>query len=64
MKKIKTITLVYVLILSLLSTSTNIFAENELEDIEVLTFSKNNIPQGRLGYKQGKAQKTWRDRIK
>ncbi len=43
MKKIKTITLVYVLILSLLSTSTNIFAENELEDIEVLTFSKNNI---------------------
>ncbi|MDU7331097.1 MAG: peptidase S41 [Finegoldia magna] len=43
MKIIKTITLVSVLIISLLFTSTNIFAENELDNIEVLTFSVDSM---------------------
>ena len=43
MKKLKTITLVSVLIISLLFTSTNIFAENELDNIEVLTFSVDSM---------------------
>ena len=43
MKKIKTITLVSVLIISLLFTSTNVFAENELDNIEVLTFSADSM---------------------
>ena len=43
MKKIKTITLVSLLIISLLCTSTNIFAENELDNIEVLTFSADSM---------------------
>ncbi|OXZ28176.1 peptidase S41 [Finegoldia magna] len=43
MKKIKTITLLSLLIISLLFTSTNIFAENELDNIEVLTFSVDSM---------------------
>ena len=43
MKKIKTITLVSLLIISLLLTNTNSFAENELDNIEVLTISVNSM---------------------
>ena len=41
MKKIKTITLLSLLIIGLLLTNTNSFAENELDNIEVLTISVN-----------------------
>ena len=43
MKKIKTITLLSLLIIGLLLTNTNSFAENELDNIEVLTISVNSM---------------------
>ncbi|MDU5961106.1 MAG: peptidase S41, partial [Finegoldia magna] len=43
MKKIKTITLLSLLIIGLLLTNTNSFAENELDNIEVLTFSVDSM---------------------
>ena len=45
MKKLKTITLVSVLIISLLCTSTNSFADSELDDVEVLTIDVNSMFQ-------------------
>ena len=45
MKKIKTITLVSLLIISLLLTNTNSFADSELDDVEVLTIDVNSMFQ-------------------
>lgn len=45
MKKIKTITLVSLLIISLLLTNTNSFADSELDDVEVLTIDLNSMFQ-------------------
>ena len=45
MKKIKTITLLSLLIISLLLTNTNSFADSELDDVEVLTIDLNSMFQ-------------------
>lgn len=58
--KIKKISAAIIIVIAVAFSNTS-YAENELEDIEVLTFSKNNIyHKGDLDTNKEK-QKTWRD---